>query len=104
MIFNVAPILMENVSEISLIPHSQAQRPSVAEGFRSLFYALSPAESSFKDVSQVPKYMDTVSKIFGNVISVHILCFPNLKSISFVVLLKPGRLQYHVFLCLPTFQ
>ena len=33
----------------------------VSLGFRSLFYALTPAESSFQNVDQVPKYVSKVS-------------------------------------------
>lgn len=56
-------LLMYNYSsEAFLIPHSNSDKLTFLDSFRSLFYFLLPKETSFKDITYVPNYTASVSK------------------------------------------
>lgn len=46
-------------------------REEISTGIRSLFYVITPAESSFKDIGEVPEYVEKVC--YMHALS-HLLC------------------------------
>ena len=50
-----------NITEEYLVPFSNSEKPDFPTSVRSLFYLLTPKESSFENVTQVPNYTDSVS-------------------------------------------
>lgn len=58
-----------------LVPFAHAHKPSYEESIRAIFYLLSPEESTFKDISNVPNYLDNAFYAFITLIVIeYIVC------------------------------
>lgn len=55
-----------------LIPHSHSVKPDYLTSLRSLFYLLTPKESSFKDVTEVPNYTDNALAAFISLVLIEL--------------------------------